>query len=346
MQNIADLHPGFATVDTLPRARLSSVVTPIEALPNLSAALGNTALLVKRDDLAPLGLGGNKVRQLEFHLGRALAEGCDTVLVTGAVQSNFVRLTAAAACRLGLACHVQLEERVARVDRAYRESGNVLLDRLFGAVIHRYPLGEDEAGADRALAGIAARLRAEGATPHVITLGPGHPPVGALGYVDGARELVAQLAALGASPNRVVLASGSGATHAGLLVGLRLAGSMLAVTGVCVRRRAKAQWQRVRDQCRDLAELLRIDDPVADDDIVLTDAFLAPGYGRPGAAAREALRLAARHEGLLVDPVYTAKSLAEVVRLARQGADGPLLFLHTGGVPALFAYADELFDDA
>ncbi len=343
MKTPRECHAAFDVLDTLPRVRLAGSVTPLETLGNLSTHVGGAPLVVKRDDLTPLGMGGNKVRQLEFYLGEALAGGADTVLITGAVQSNYVRLTAAAARRLGMRCHAQLEARVDRHDAAYRESGNVLLDRIFGATIHHYDQGEDEAGADARLESIAATLAADGHRPYVIHLGPGHPSLGALGYVDAARELVAQTESVGLDAGHVVVASGSGATHAGLLFGLRLFGADLPVTGACVRRDASRQRERIASHCESLAELLGVRNPVTAADIVCDDRFLAPGYGRSGPAAREAIALAAHCEGLLVDPVYTAKSLACAIDIAGTRATaGAVLFLHTGGTPAVFGYADDV----
>ncbi len=326
-------------LDALPRARLAHRPTPLEALPNLSARWGGARLLVKRDDCTGLAFGGNKVRQLEFYLGEAQARAADTVLITGAVQSNFARLAAAAARRLGMEIHIQLEERVPKTDPAYRNSGNVLLDRLLGATLHAYPAGEDEAGADKRLREIAAGLEAQGRRPYVIPLAPGHAPLGALGYVDAAREILAQAAAQDLALDEIVVSSGSGHTHGGLLFGLRALGCPARVTGVCVRRPAAAQRPRIESRCREIAELLEAAPVVAEDDVHLIDEFLAPGYGQLNAATVEAMEWAARAEGLILDPVYTGKTFAGFIQRAREAGPGrTLLFIHTGGTPALFAY--------
>ena len=330
-------------LDALPRARLVHAPTPFEAMPNLSARLGGARLFVKRDDCTGLAFGGNKVRQLEFYLGEAQARAADTVLITGAVQSNFVRLAAAAARKLGMEIHIQLEERVPKTDPAYRNSGNVLLDRLLGATLHAYPDGADEAGADRRLREIAAGLEAQGRRPYVIPLAPGHAPLGALGYVDAARELLDQLAARDLSLDEIVVSSGSGHTHGGLLFGLRALGCPVRVTGVCVRRPAEAQRPRIEGRCREIAELLEAAPVVAEDDVHLTDEFLAPGFGQLNAATVEAMELAARAEALILDPVYTGKTFARFIKRARDAGPGQiLLFIHTGGTPALFAYGGAL----
>ena len=336
---------GFpAGLESHPRASLAHLPTPLEATPNLGEALG-IELHVKRDDCTGLGFGGNKVRQLEYYLGEAQAQGADTVLITGAVQSNFVRACAAAARRLGMEPHVQLEQRVPSDDAEYRASGNVLLDRLLEAHIHTFPAGEDEAAADRSLEAIAAALEVAGRRPYVVHLGIEHPPVGALGYVRAGLELAAQMREHALDPDVVVVPSGSGLTHAGLLVGLRISGVEARVHGVCVRRDAGAQRARIERRAREVAALVGEPDAIAETDIDVSDAALAPGYGRLSETTFEAIALAARSEGLLLDPVYSGKTLAGLAALVRSrpGASiGSALFLHTGGEPALFGYRSAL----
>ena len=333
----------LGTLPDLPRCRMATAQTPLEPLDRLTAANTGARLWAKRDDMQGLAFGGNKVRQLEYYFGAARAAGADSVLITGAVQSNFCRLTAAYAARLGMECHIQLEERVPSNDPLYRESGNVLLDRLMGAVLHSYGAGEDEAGADRALEEIASGLRTEGRTPYVIHLAPGHPPLGALGYIDCAREVLEQAAAAGLSFDHAVVPSGSGATHAGFLYGLRALGSDLPVLGVCVRRDAARQRPRLIARCREIAGLLEMPNPVADADVIVNDRFLPPGYGRLNAPTERAIALGARTEALMLDPVYTGKSLAGALALAGNRPESEnILFIHTGGTPAIFAYANGL----
>lgn len=333
----------FGRLDHLPRVRLGHTPTPLETAPRLTALNGGARLLIKRDDCTGLAFGGNKVRQLEFYLGDAQARDADVILITGAMQSNFARLAAAGARALGMDIHVQLENRVARSDPLYLHSGNVLLDRLLGATIHCYPDGEDEAGADANLERIAAQLRERGRRPYVIRLAPGHPPLGALGYVAAARELVQQMQEQGVSIDEFIVPSGSGATHAGLLFGLRRMGVTAPVTGVCVRRDAPAQSLRIAERCAEIAGLLELPPAVTPDDIRLTDDFLAPGYGEPNAPTRNAIADAARTEALMLDPVYSGKAMAAALALARRrGAERSVLFLHTGGTPAIFAYGGDL----
>ena len=326
-----------------PRAELAHKPTPVDEMKNLSAFVGDTKLYVKRDDCTGLAFGGNKVRQLEFYFGEALSQSADTVLITGAIQSNFVRLTAAAACKLGMQCHIQLEDRVAGVDQVYKNSGNVLLDRMFGAYLHYYDKGEDEAGADKRIRNIAHLLKGQGSQPYVIPLAPGHPPLGSLGYVLSAHELIDQMESNNLHFNEIVVASGSGHTHSGLLFGLRALDCYTTVTGICVRRDAAAQRERIRDHCIEIAKLLEMDSPVEKGDICLNDDFLAPGYGKTNPPTMEAIKLAAQMEGLIVDPTYTAKSMAGFIDIARDAkSEHAMLFIHTGGQPAVFGYEPKL----
>ncbi|MEM1075298.1 MAG: D-cysteine desulfhydrase family protein [Pseudomonadota bacterium] len=317
-----------------------SAPTPLVYLPRLSAHL-DVELWVKRDDLAGPSLGGNKARQLEYYFGSALAEAADTVLITGAVQSNFARLAAAVARSQGMHPVVQLEHRVAGKPEVYHTSGNVLLSRLMGAEVVSYPEGEDETGADAALHARAELLKAEGRRPYIIHLSEDHPPLGALGYVDAARETLAQRDDF----DVFVVASGSGATHAGLLAGLRGAGCAARVIGSCVRRNEHAQAPRIGRIMGRLAAFCPDATAVRDADIDIWDGALAPGYGRLGPAAREAMQMMAAHEGLMLDPVYTAKSFAAIPALVQTGeiARGArVCFVHTGGLAALFAYTEDL----
>lgn len=334
-------------LDRFPQVAVAHVPTPLESLGNLGRELG-LALHVKRDDCTGLAFGGNKVRQLEFYFGAALDRGADTVLITGAVQSNYVRTTAAMAGRFGMACHIQLEERVPDADALHRSSGNVLLDRLMGATIHRYPEGEDEDGADANLSRIAEGLEAQGRRPYIIPLSPKSPPLGALGYVRAAIELAEQIDVGGIAIDEIIVPSGSAFTHAGLLVGLRALGLGIPITGICVRRDAARQTKRVTERVRAIGEMLEIPAACDPDDIRLFDGTLAPGYGQLNPQVIEAIGLAARCEGLFLDPVYSGKAMAGLIALARAGAlAGPnALFVHTGGQPALFAYGESLLPAA
>jgi D-cysteine desulfhydrase/L-cysteate sulfo-lyase len=339
MNSKQDFPATLGRIASIPRVQLFSGQTPLDAMPNLTKYCGGANLLVKRDDCTGLAFGGNKVRQLEFYLGAACAENADIILITGAVQSNFVRVAAAGARKLGMTCHIQLEERVATDDVHYRNSGNVLVDKLLGATLHSYSEGEDEAGADRQLGVIADALRDSGSRPYIIPLAPGHPPLGSLGYVVTAMELLGQIEEGALSIDEIFVASGSGATHGGLLFGLRALGSSIRVTGVCVRRDAANQRTRIHNTCDGISELLQVDSKVADNDINLTDDFLAPGYGMSNEATSNAIVAGAQAEALILDPVYSGKAMAGMIHQAKQASSKQtFVFLHTGGTPAVFGY--------
>jgi len=330
----------FAGVERFPRAKFLSGPTPIERLDRLSKQL-DVDLWIKRDDLTGLGFGGNKVRQLEFYFGAAREQNADTILITGAVQSNYARTAATAAAKLGLEAVIQMEERVRGMDETYRTSGNVLLSRLLGAQFMSYPEGEDEAGADLALRNRAKQLSEQGRKPYVIPLGLNNPPLGALGYMKAAEEILQQDKTF----DCMVVASGSGLTHCGLLSGLRALGSDIPVHGICVRRTAADQIARLAVVADNLKVLLNCENIVEPSDFLTWDGALEPGYGHIGTPARDAMLMMARQEGLFLDPVYTGKSFAGVPGLLKDGVIEPgmrVLFVHTGGQPALFAYQNEL----
>ncbi len=319
--------------------------TPLEAMPRLSENFDGVELFIKRDDCTGLGLGGNKVRQLEFYLGDALSKGCDTVLSTGAVQSNYMRTLAAAAARLGLECHIQLEDRVDNRSEDYQASGNRLLTGLFGATIYRYCQGEDEAGADREINRIAGELQRNGRIPYVVPLVPTAEPKGALGYIVAARELLEQIENQQSGADLIAVGSGSGITHAGILFGMRLSGSNIPVLGACVRRGRASQFSRIRCHCDHLSNMLNLPGMVKDEDIWTDDSAFAPGYGQMSAQLNRAIHMAATCEGLLVDPVYSGKTLACIIQLIEDGLLSrfkKIVVIHTGGTPALFAYRSEI----
>lgn len=330
---------------TWPRARLAHLPTPLDALPRISAMYPGRQVYLKRDDCTGLAMGGNKARQLEFYFGDALAKGCDTILSTGATQSNYMRCIAAAAARTGLECHIQLESRVANASMDYQLSGNVYLDQLFGAHIHHYSEGEDEQGADRSIRALSASLQAEGKKPYVVPLAPVDKPRGALGYVVAAQELLNQCGQMDISPDLVVLGSGSGLTHAGLLTGLRMMGSEIPVLGGCVRREVDLQGPRVLSVCRRVEAMLGIGEVVGDTDVWVNDGALAPGYGQASETVMQAISDMARLEGVLMDPVYSAKAFATLQLLLRAGElerYQNIIVIHTGGTPALFAYREQI----
>ncbi|MEZ5238438.1 MAG: D-cysteine desulfhydrase family protein [Microthrixaceae bacterium] len=310
--------------------------TPLEEAPRLSEHLG-VRVLVKRDDLGEVGLGGNKLRKLEFLVGDALASGCGALVTFGAVQSNHARQSAAACVRAGLECHLVLTRSVPRDDELYNSNGNLLLDELFGATIwHAGATGDELAAAtDRLEDHLAARR----VTARWVPPG-GSEALGALGYVACALELAGQCSAIGVEPATVVAASATGGTHAGLVCGLSRAMPATAVHGVAVLSPAEETRRTVCGLEAELAQLLGVV-PAPQDAISVDPHQLGGGYGIPTESSREATALFARTEGLALDPVYTSKAAASLVAACREGRfgrDDPVVFVHTGGAPGLFAY--------
>ena len=329
------LLPGF------PRVSLAHLPTPLEFLPRLTDHLDGPEIWVKRDDCTGLATGGNKTRKLEFSMGEALERGADTIITVGAVQSNHVRQAAAAAARLGMRCEVLLEHRVEKPTTLYLNSGNVLLDRILGANLHEYEKGTDF---DAAMQEIAREVRAKGGTPYIIPGGASNP-VGALGYVGCAEELLQQCDKQDVSFDHVVLASGSAGTHAGMAVGLRASGSELPILGIGVNVPRDEQEAKVFDLACATAEYIDRPGCVSRQDIVADCNYIGAGYGEPTSSMNEAVLMLARTEGLLFDPVYSGKALAGMIDYIRNGrfkAGQKIVFLHTGGVAGLFAYADIL----
>jgi L-cysteate sulfo-lyase len=320
-----------------PRVRFAHLPTPLEPMPNLARLLGGPQLYVKRDDCTGLASGGNKTRKLEFLIGDALAQESDTVITHGAVQSNHVRQTAAAACKYGLKCAALLERRVPGHGPEYETTGNVLLDRLFGAEVRFVAADTDM---DAACAEMAEEIRASGGRPYYIP-GGGSNAVGALGYVNAALELLQQANDLGLRIDCVVHGTGSTGTQGGLVCGLEGANAGIDVLGICVRQPAAAQIDALYRTASAAAEHLGIKGGLDRGRIMANGDYVGPGYGMPTAGTLEAIRLAALHEGLLLDPVYTGKAMAGLIDLCRNGffsKDQTVVFLHTGGAAALFAY--------
>jgi len=324
-----------------PRVPLAHLPTRLEILPRLSEHLGGPEIWVKRDDCTGLATGGNKTRKLEFSMGEAVERGADTIITVGAVQSNHVRQTAAAACKLGVKCEVLLEHRVSDPSELYRTSGNVLLDRIFGANLREYDAGTDF---DAAMQEIAGEVRAAGGTPYIVPGGASNP-VGALGYVGCAEEFLRQCDEQDVSFDHIVIATGSAGTHAGLAVGLRGSGSDLPILGIGVNAPKDVQEERVFKLAVETANLVEKPGCVTRDDIIADCNYIGPGYGQPTEAMNEAVLMLARTEGLLFDPVYSGKALAGMIDYVRQGRFDKgqrIVFLHTGGAVGLFAYADIL----
>ncbi len=326
------------------RVDLGPVRSPIQTLSRLGDELG-IELQIKRDDAQPLGMGGNKVRQLEFYLGPALDQQADTVLITGAIQSNFVRLCAAACRKLGWQPVVQLEDRVPTNDPLYRKSGNVLIDQLLGAEIHYLPREKDETEADANLDKLAAELKAAGRNPYVIHLGVEHPPLGALGYALAAAETKLQLEATVSMPDHVVIPTGSGITHSGFVTGAHALGWEVPIHGICVRRERALQQPRIEQRVAEVSELLELTDPVPASRVLVYDDVLHPGYGQLNEQVEDAVKRTAHLEGVLTDPVYSGRCMAGLIDLVDRGIitkGQRVLFIHTGGLPGLFAYQQKL----
>ncbi len=326
--------------DQFPRVPLCHQPTPIEPMPRMSELLGGPRLFIKRDDCTGLATGGNKTRKLEFLVGEAMQAKADMLLTQGAVQSNHVRQTAAAACRVGMKCHVLLERRVPDRDETYEETGNVFLDELFGATYEFRPSGLDMNAEAEA---IIARLEAEGHRPYFIP-GGGSNATGALGYASCAQEIAQQTAESGQTFDWLVMGTGSTGTQAGLVAGFHAIDHQLPVMGISVRQPRERQMNAVHGLTQKTLEKLGLPG-IPLKKILVDDGYVGEGYGIPAESTLEAIRLTARQEGILLDPVYSAKGMAGLIGLIRQGFFKPtdnVLFLHTGGSTALFAYQEQI----
>lgn len=323
-----------------PRRRYTPSFTPLEHAPNLSAALGGPEIWIKRDDLLGLAAGGNKTRKLEFLVADALAQGADTLITVGAPQSNHCRLTLAAAAKEGLKCRLVLEQRVAGSYNPKATGNNFLYNLLGVERISVVNAGDDLNGAMQAH---AAELEAQGRRGYIIP-GGGSNPLGALGYVSCAHEIAAQSFELGLSFDRIVVASGSCGTHSGLLVGAKSVNFDAPIIGINVRRPRAEQEGNLLKLARETATLLQIASPEAKD-VTALDEWVGAGYSLPTDEMIEAVRMTARLEAVLLDPVYSGKAMAGLIGLVRRGElkrGERVLFVHTGGAPALYAYQDIL----
>ena len=324
-----------------PRVSLAHLPTPLELMPRLSKHLGGPNIYVKRDDCTGLGTGGNKTRKLEFLMADALQKNATAVITQGAVQSNHARQTVAAACKLGLKCELVFEKRVGDATEPYLESGNVFLDHLFGASIREVEKGSDM---DAAMQDVADELSAKGETPYIIP-GGGSNPIGALGYVDCALELIVQANERNLVIDHVVHATGSAGTQAGLIVGLKAMHSGIPLLGIGVNAAKNDQEEKVYKLACTTADFIGAPGLIERDDIVANCDYVGDGYGVPTKSMNDAVLLLARLEGLLFDPVYSGKGLAGMIDLIGSGefknAEN-IVFIHTGGSAGLFAYRDRL----
>lgn len=325
-----------------PRLRFAHLNTPLEPMERLSKHLGGPRLWIKRDDCTGLATGGNKTRKLEFLMGEAVAQGADTLITQGATQSNHARQTAAAAAKFGMDCHLLLEDRTGNNSVDYNFNANVLLDRLHGATVSKRPAGADMNAEMQVL---ASDLRAKGKKPYVIP-GGGSNPAGALGYVNAAMELVAQANDMGLKIAHLVHATGSAGTQAGLVAGLVALNSGIPVLGIGVRAPKVKQEQAVFDLACRTADHMGLSGIVTREHVVANTDYVGPGYGLPTAGMVEAVKLVARLEGVLLDPVYSGKGMDGLIDLVRKGffaRSADVVFVHTGGAVGLCAYPD-IFD--
>jgi len=339
---MVESHPLLPQLDCLPRFPLLDGLTPIQRLLRLERALGGAEcpqIYVKRDDLMGVGGGGNKLRKLELLLGEAIADGCDTFVTTGGRQSNHARLSAAAAARAGLACELVLTDVVPRDDDTYRHNGNVLLDGIFGATIHHRHGQVDALAVARER---AASLAAAGRKAYVVGAG-GSSPRGCLGYAACAAEVVAQEQELGFRFHRIIVPNGSSGTHAGLLAGMAAIGDEPArLQSFTVLASIAEAEEKTRVLARETLTLLGSHKAIADNAVAVAGDQLGEGYGIPTSAMLRAVRLLARTEGLLLDPVYGGKAFAGLLAAIHAGRFrrvDAVLFVMTGGTPGLFAYA-------
>ena len=322
-----------------PRIKICHAPTPLEFMPNLTKHLGGPQLWIKRDDCTGVATGGNKNRKLEFLLGEALAQGADHLVTQGAVQSNHVRQTAAVAAKFGLKCTALLERRVKTNDTDYLDNANVLMDHILGIAIEYRDGGTDMQAEIEA---VGEKLRGAGEKPYIIP-GGGSNAVGALGYASVALELLAQANDIGLRIDRLVHATGSAGTQAGLVAGLEALNSGIRVLGIGVRLPRDRQEANVHKLAEATAAKIGLKGGISRDAVEANCDYVGEGYGIPTAAMGEAVRLLARTEGIFLDPVYSGKGMAGLIDLIRKGAftkDENVVFLHTGGQVGLFGYRE------
>jgi len=318
--------------------------TPIEKMERLSKELNGPELFIKRDDLLGLTLGGNKTRKLEYLVADALEQGADTLITCGAIQSNHCRLTLSAAIKEGLKCQFVLEERV---PGTYKKaaSGNNLLFTILGA--EKQVVVPGGSNMLEAMEALAADLVKQGRKPYIIP-GGGSNAIGATGYVSCALEILEQMKAENLEFDYIVCGSGSTGTHAGILTGIAGSGSKIPVVGISVSRQTKQQQEMVYKLVQTTSERVGVDESIAIEQVVVQDQFVGEGYSIPTDSMIEAVKMFGSLEGLILDPVYTGKIGAGLIGLVRNGyfkKTDKILFLHTGGSPALYAYANLFFEE-
>ncbi|MDH5782963.1 MAG: D-cysteine desulfhydrase [Candidatus Bathyarchaeota archaeon] len=331
MKKIADLQK---RINKLPRIKLARLPTPLEEMPNLTKALGGPKLWIKRDDLTGIAFGGNKERKTEFVVADAIQKGADALITTGAVQSNHARVTAAAAKKLGLKVVLVL-----RGTEPQEYDGNLLLDNLFGADIRFVQM--DSQQALPAMEKVAEELKRKGHKPYIVPGGASYP-IGAVGYVNTMLELINQAEEANLNINYIFHASGSGGTQAGLVTAKKALEAEIEILGICIKPNAN-QWltEKIVKIANGIAKLLDLKEVVNRKDVVLIGDYAGEAHGVPTPEAVEAIKLVAQTEGILLDPVYTGKAMAGLIDLIKKEhfkKDDNVVFIHTGGTPALFAY--------
>ena len=323
-----------------PRIHIAHLPTPLERLDRLSKELGGPEIWIKRDDCTGLSTGGNKTRKLEFLMAEAEAQGADLVMTQGATQSNHARQTAAFAAKLGMDCHILLEDRTQSTDANYQNNGNVFLDHLHGATDEKRGPGLDM---NAEMEAVASKFRADGRKVYTIP-GGGSNATGALGYVDCALELVSQVNTSSLAIDHLVHATGSSGTQAGLVVGLQAMNAQIPLLGIGVRAAREAQEQNVFKLAQLTADKLGCPGVVKREDVVANCDYVGPGYGLPADDTLEAISMFAQLESILLDPVYSGKGAAGLIDLIRKGhfkKGERVVFLHTGGSAALFGYTSK-----
>ena len=324
-----------------PRISLAHLPTPLEFLPRLSKYLGGPNIYVKRDDCTGLGTGGNKTRKLEFLIADAKEKKSTVIITQGAVQSNHARQSAAAACKVGMKCELVFEKRIDNATELYLNSGNVFLDNLFGSNIREVDKGSDM---DAAMKNVAKELSNKGEVPYIIP-GGGSNPVGALGYVDCALEIIQQANERNLVINHIIHATGSAGTQAGLISGLKAMNSNIPLLGIGVSAPKSDQEEKVFNLACETVEYMGIPGVVERKDVIANCDYVGEGYGIPTKEMNDAVIMLARLEGILFDPVYSGKALAGMISLIVDNyftSDENILFVHTGGSAGLFAYQDQI----
>ncbi|MFK7825720.1 MAG: D-cysteine desulfhydrase family protein [Oligoflexales bacterium] len=323
-----------------PNLHLANLPTPLIPLTNLSKHLSGPKIYLKSDNLTGHGGGGNKLRKLSYVLADAVKNGATDIITTGATQSNHSRMTASQCARLGLKCHLILENRRENYDPKHLNSGNIFLDKLFGAQIYHFKKGTDT---KKEMELLAQKLKSQNRVPYIIPGGASNP-LGAIAYVEAAAEIVEQLSVLNVNARYLVTATGSAGTQAGLAVGLQVLGSEMGLLGISTRTQRFLQEEKVFALTKKIIEKIEFSPSTVNRKFIMVNSdFIGTGYGEPSKECIEAIKLVAEHEGILLDPVYSGKAMAGLIALIRNkqfNKKDAVVFLHTGGEDSLPAYED------